>query len=69
MTLSEDIPHFIISDEQRIGQVLANIVGNAVKFTFQGQINFVITFDELLNYIVFEVIDTGKGIENLEAIG
>ncbi len=31
--LSEDIPPFIIADEQRLAQVIANLLSNATKFT------------------------------------
>ena len=38
VTLSETIPVKIVSDQKRLKQVLFNLIGNAIKFTFQGYI-------------------------------
>ncbi len=60
-----NVPSQIVSDSVRLRQVLMNLVGNAIKFTSQGEI-FVglhvseITPDEVL--LSFEVRDTGIGI-------
>lgn len=61
----EDIPDFVIGDDIRLGQVLNNLISNAIKFTKKG----VITIEVLLNnttdehvYVDFAIIDTGIGI-------
>ncbi len=61
----DDIPDFVIGDDIRLGQVLNNLISNAIKFTKKG----VITIEVLLNsitddhvYIDFAIIDTGIGI-------
>ncbi|MDR2175940.1 MAG: response regulator [Synergistaceae bacterium] len=36
VNLSEDLPAFIVSDDQHLAQVLANLLSNAVKFTPEG---------------------------------
>ncbi|MGD1807434.1 ATP-binding protein [Dapis sp. BLCC M126] len=63
----------IIVDEKRLRQVLLNLLGNAVKFTDNGQVNFNVTQIETETNqatIQFEIIDTGVGMtaEDLEKI-
>ena len=57
---SEDAPPFLTSDEGRIRQILCNLVGNAVKFTEQGQVR--VTTSHLEGKLAIEVSDTGPGI-------
>jgi K+-sensing histidine kinase KdpD len=52
-----------------LGQVLVNIIGNAVKFTFKGKVSINVTANERDSEIRVEVRDTGKGIEKLHAVG
>jgi signal transduction histidine kinase/CheY-like chemotaxis protein len=54
------LPQWIETDPLRLRQVLYNLLGNAVKFTAQGEIAFrvYVTSEQLR----FEVEDTGKGI-------
>jgi len=40
--IDEKIPEFIISDNNRIRQILLNLVGNSLKFTKKGFIKIVI---------------------------
>lgn len=65
MDIVDKVPDFILSDEQRLGQVLVNIIGNAVKFTFKGKVSINVTANERDSEIKVEVRDTGKGIEKL----
>ena len=55
-----ELPQWIETDPLRLRQVLYNLLGNAVKFTTQGEIAFrvYVTSEQLR----FEVKDTGKGI-------
>jgi PAS domain S-box-containing protein len=51
----------MIGDEERIGQVFTNLIGNAIKFTpEQGEVVVKIKVDGNLLHV--EVIDTGPGI-------
>lgn len=59
------IPRFLKSDPVRLGQVLTNLVGNAVKFTQEGEVLVrakVQGEDESTVTVRFEVSDTGIGI-------
>jgi signal transduction histidine kinase/ActR/RegA family two-component response regulator len=54
------IPAHVISDVQKLHEVLTNIISNAVKFTNKGKIVFKIYVDQ--NQLYFQVSDTGIGI-------
>ncbi len=59
----KDLPH-IESDEIRVHQILQNVMGNAVKFTEQGQVKISARFDAASVHI--EIADTGIGISKDE---
>ncbi len=58
----------VLGDEDRLQQILFNLVGNALKFTERGQVILKMTREE--NRVFFRIIDTGIGIpaEKLENI-
>jgi len=51
----------LVTDEGRLEQVLTNLIGNALKYTERGSIEFGYNFDNRL--ITFFVKDTGVGID------
>lgn len=58
-------PRTVIGDPGRIRQVLTNLLGNAIKFTEQGEVLIqVLPLDEDPTFVMlrFEVIDTGIGL-------
>jgi PAS domain S-box-containing protein len=63
--VSPKIPHHLRGDPLRLGQVLTNLVNNAVKFTEHGEIRLKIELleqtDERVN-LRFSVRDTGLGM-------
>jgi CheY-like chemotaxis protein len=64
--LDPAIPERLEGDPYRIGQVLSNLVSNAVKFTEQGSVVVGATLQECADeqvWLRFEVRDTGIGIE------
>jgi PAS domain S-box-containing protein len=70
---SEDVPRNVFLDEGKIRQVLSNLLGNAVKFTKQGEVNVRVscaTSSREMARLHFEVSDTGPGIapEDLDTI-
>ncbi|MCH2181464.1 MAG: ATP-binding protein [Mariniblastus sp.] len=64
------IPRTITSDPTRLRQILTNIIGNAVKFTEQGQVVVDIRVDETSRQLTMEIRDTGIGMteQQLEKI-
>lgn len=70
---AKGIPEIVIGDKVRLSQILTNLIGNAIKFTDQGEIKVSLELkkeskQEFL--IKFSVKDTGIGIsnDNLELI-
>ena len=55
-----DVPDQLLTDANRLTQVLNNLLGNAVKFTHQGSIGLKVSADA--HHVTFEVEDTGVGI-------
>ncbi len=66
--VAENLPTTVNGDAIRLRQVLANLLGNAVKFTRQGCIRFTVGLSR--NRFRFRVEDTGPGIhpDELEGI-
>lgn len=61
--LDPEMPKEVISDPNRIKQILSNLIGNAIKFTPKGgEISLEINFDRKTKTMRFDVIDTGIGI-------
>jgi len=55
------IPQHIKTDENKLRQILINLLGNAVKFTEQGNVTLRVTYPSPLT-LNFEIQDTGFGI-------
>lgn len=65
IVVSPDVPERIYCDAGRIGQILVNIVGNAIKFTETGHIEISVELSENTGedfLLKFRVKDTGIGI-------
>ena len=62
LALSYDAPPVeIVADRKRLRQILINLVGNALKFTLQGQIEIKAALKP--GHVEISVIDTGIGID------
>ncbi len=64
--IEAEVPLQLIGDPDRLRQILINLIGNAVKFTDQGEIFVGVSLQSSSNTeteLKFEVRDTGIGIE------
>ena len=62
---SDDVPRHVLAEEGKLRQILSNLLGNAVKFTQQGEVTLRVkcaTHSKEMARLHFEVEDTGPGI-------
>jgi PAS domain S-box-containing protein len=65
LVIAADVPSVLTGDPGRLRQVLANLVGNAMKFTDEGEVRILVTAkggQDGKAHLHFEVADTGIGI-------
>lgn len=63
--IEPEVPNALIGDPIRLRQVITNLVGNAIKFTSQGEVTLrtsLVSRNEEEVYLHFSVRDTGIGI-------
>ena len=63
--VGKDVPDHLIGDPHRLGQVLMNLVSNAIKFTHAGKIKVNVRRESSQGknvVLVFSICDTGIGI-------
>ena len=65
--IAEDLPEVLVGDPGRLRQVVVNLVGNAIKFTEQGEVSLRVSLVQAeratdLVDVEFAVTDTGIGI-------
>ena len=58
--LLNTLPQQVRADKKRIGQILMNILSNAVKFTQTGEIILAVSYSNSVAH--FQITDTGQGI-------
>ncbi|MFP4517117.1 MAG: response regulator [Desulfovibrionales bacterium] len=73
LSLDPDVPELVACDPDRLGQVLKNLLSNALKFTERGTIRLHVEPEDTTdqrNLLRFTVIDTGMGFpsEKIDAI-
>ncbi len=63
--ISPNVPDILIGDMARLRQIIVNLVGNAIKFTEQGEVTVDVSLkSEIRNEVLlhFTVTDTGIGV-------
>jgi two-component system, sensor histidine kinase and response regulator len=63
--VQHDIPEVLVGDPNSLRQILVNLIGNAIKFTDQGEVTVVVRLEaagEDETVVHFVVADTGVGI-------
>lgn len=62
-----NVPNVVMSDENRMQQILINLLANAIKFTFNGSVELIVRRKECdYSMIEFCVKDTGIGISEAD---
>jgi len=70
LEIAPNVPQYIITDHNRLRQVLLNLIGNAMKFTFEGGVKISVKTDPNRHGdILFVVSDTGQGIKQEDLQG
>lgn len=65
VTARPDAPHWLLGDPTRLNQILVNLIGNAIKFTQQGEISLIVeplNVSDASAVLRFIVRDTGLGM-------
>jgi two-component system sensor histidine kinase/response regulator len=60
-----EVPPRIVGDPTRLRQVIINLIGNAIKFTEQGEVALAVVVDQSTEhsvYLRFDIRDTGIGV-------
>ena len=57
-----DVPRWVLSDADRVRQVLLNLVGNGIKYTDSGRVVLRVRRPRPRGPLRFEVVDTGVGL-------
>jgi PAS domain S-box-containing protein len=58
---AEGVPHYVQADESKLRQVLVNLLGNAIKFTEEGEVTLRVNQPRTA-FLHFEIQDSGPGM-------
>ncbi len=69
--IDSNVPQYIESDEEKLRQILFNLLDNSIKFTDTGEVSLTVKYksdDEIafLHKLYFKITDTGRGISSEE---
>jgi signal transduction histidine kinase len=63
LTIDASLPNELYCDELRLGQILNNLVGNAIKFTEQGSVSIDTRYED--GSLIVSISDTGIGMDDI----
>ncbi len=64
IAIDPEVPRWVVGDPSRLRQILINLVGNAIKFTTEGEIVVEVNLDPKTDHAIHvSVRDTGAGIQ------
>ena len=69
-SIGDRVQAVVRGDVKRLRQILTNLVGNALKFTEQGEVEVLVAVDQELEHratVLFTVLDTGIGVASERA--
>lgn len=64
-TIVPNTPNAVLGDQNRLNQILGNLISNAIKFTSKGRVELKVSLDsenDDFYFVKFSVVDTGVGI-------
>lgn len=61
-SIDSDVPYGILTDENRLKQILINLMANAIKFTDQGFVKILVERGPRKDILKFSIEDSGIGI-------
>lgn len=69
--IDRNVPQYIESDEDKMHQIIFNLLDNSVKFTDTGKISLTVKYkpdaeDDFIHNLYFKIEDTGVGISSTE---
>jgi two-component system, sensor histidine kinase and response regulator len=66
LEVQREVPDYIVGDPVRVGQIITNLVGNAIKFTETGEVSLYASLEDTSPdgqiRVRFDIRDTGIGI-------
>ncbi len=71
ISINPDVPSLVFGDFMKLRQVLINLIGNAIKFTMNGDV--IVSVEKMMHkhndlMLQFTVVDTGIGIPNEKVV-
>lgn len=66
LVIDKNLPQYIFSDSEKVGQVLTNLLGNAVKFTEKGKIKVTVSVRDDGRKLRLVIEDTGIGMSQAD---